>query len=657
MKREQGGFTIIELLVTLFVAAIFLIAGYQLYIVVLRADGQTHTQTIAQNTAQDYLERYRASVPSPCVASTPLTDSPITVEGLVNTMISVTVSCPKSGASISTVSQINVVIKYGNQNPQQQIAYSAWSYLPDVCGDGYVLVPGNASLGTATFCVMKYEAKNVNGIATSQAAGTPWVNISQNNAIITSSTACDSCHLITEAEWMTIAANVLSVSSNWSGGTVGSGYIYNGHTNSNPAAVLAASTDDSDSLVGITGGIGNGPQYNNRRTLSLTNGEVVWDLAGNAWEWVNATIPGGMQPGLPGESSPAWKEWNASGLLWNGFPTIARPSTISAQAANWSTNQGIGDFLSNYGETTSRAFNNGGAYNSTYGAGVLALSMNSFATPDNSAYLSFRVAKGINDQPEQLPPPTSCPTGFIPIPGDARFGTIGFCVMKYEAKNVGGVATSQAAGTPWASISQTSAIATSKAACTDCHLISEAEWMTIAANIASVSSNWTGGSIGSGQLYVGHSDNGPASTMVASIDDSQGYTGETNQGGTQRRTFTLSNGQIIWDFAGNIWEWTSGTLQGSQQPGLSGETAYAYKQWNNTALLINGLSPNSSPTSISPQAVNWSGIGYLYSNYGETGARGFRRGGAYDGWSGVTTLALYNAPSDSGVYLGFRVAK
>ena len=56
---------------------------------------------------------------------------------------------------------------------------------------------------------MKYEAKNVSGVATSQASGTPWVAISQTSAITTAAAACTGCHLITEGEWLTIAQNVL----------------------------------------------------------------------------------------------------------------------------------------------------------------------------------------------------------------------------------------------------------------------------------------------------------------------------------------------------------------------------------------------------------------------------------------------------------------
>lgn len=90
----------------------------------------------------------------------------------------------------------------------------------------------------------------------------------------------------------------------------------------------------------------------------------------------------------------------------------------------------------------------------------------------------------------------SCPSGFIIVPGSITYGTSDFCVMKFEAKNVGGVATSQASGVPWNSISQASAVSTSAAACTGCHLITEAEWMTIAQNVLSVSSNWGEGSVG-----------------------------------------------------------------------------------------------------------------------------------------------------------------
>ena len=250
-----------------------------------------------------------------------------------------------------------------------------------------------------------------------------------------------------------------------------------------------------------------------------------------------------------------------------------------------------------------------------------------------------------------------CPTGYITVPGSSLFGTNAFCAMKYEAKNVGGIATSQAAGTPWVSISQTNAITTSSAACTGCHLISEAEWLTITHNVLSVASNWSGGSVGSGYIYSGHNDASPNSALAAS-SDGDGYSGTGNTTpSNQRRTLTLTNGEVIWDLAGNVWEWTSGTATGAQ-PGASG---FAWREWN-TIAGTGSLSPNPHPSYGTPAASNWTsghGIGLIYSSSTEPGLHSFVRGGAWNyGYSaGVLTLGLSGSPSNTNSNLGFRVAR
>ena len=251
-----------------------------------------------------------------------------------------------------------------------------------------------------------------------------------------------------------------------------------------------------------------------------------------------------------------------------------------------------------------------------------------------------------------------CPTGYITVPGSSLFGTNAFCAMKYEAKNVGGVATSQAAGTPWVSISQTNAMTTSAAACSGCHLISEAEWLTIAQNVLSVPSNWSGGTVGSGYIYSGHNDNSPAGALAASSNDGDGYSGTGNVSpANQRRTLTLTNGEVIWDIAGNVWDWTSGQTSGGQ-PGASG---YAWRQWV-TIAGTGSLPSNPHPSYGTPAASNWTngnGIGLIYSSSTEPGLRGFLRGGAWNGGSnaGVLTLALHYSPSNANSYVGFRVAR
>lgn len=250
----------------------------------------------------------------------------------------------------------------------------------------------------------------------------------------------------------------------------------------------------------------------------------------------------------------------------------------------------------------------------------------------------------------------TCPAGFIPVPGNTHYGTSDFCVMKYEAKNVGGTATSQATGNPWVSISQTSAITTAQGACSGCKLITEAEWMTIAMNAISVPSNWVSGTVGSGTMYRGHTDNAPANALAASANDSDGYTGTGQSSGEQRRTLTLTNGEVIWDFAGNVYEWTDATITGGQ-PGLSGESAYVWKDYNAGSLQWNSLPSNSRPTgTLYPRSQ---GVGGLYSNAAESGTRAFLRGGHWDGGSsaGVVTLSLGNSPSNTNTRIGFRVSR
>lgn len=276
------------------------------------------------------------------------------------------------------------------------------------CPTGFIVVPGNSSLGTSDFCVYKYEAKiqgQDNGqlsylssfVPESRASGTPWTKLSQANAIAEAPTACSGCHLVTDPEWMTIVGNALSVSSNWSGGTVGSGYVYIGHTDSLPNNALDASTDDTDGYYGTGNSAASGD--NQRRTLTLTNGEVIWDIGGNVMEWVNATIGANQQPGSPSDTGPIWRQWDDSSLNMNGFPQSSRPSALASVPGlsgitGWDSNNGLGQVKSYMNDTTARAYIRGGYWDSstTLAAGLLTLYLNHAAT-DTQIYIGWRIAR------------------------------------------------------------------------------------------------------------------------------------------------------------------------------------------------------------------------------------------------------------------------
>ena len=255
----------------------------------------------------------------------------------------------------------------------------------------------------------------------------------------------------------------------------------------------------------------------------------------------------------------------------------------------------------------------------------------------------------------------TCPSGFIIVPGSSTFSTTNFCVMKYEAKQASAtVPVSQAAGTPWGSITQADAATYSAnvAGCTGCHLITENEWLTISQNVMSVASNWSGGSVGNGFIYSGTNDGTPANPVAASTSDSDGYYLTGNTSGNQRRTLTLTNGEVIWDIAGNVWDTTAGLLTGNQ-PGAPG---WAYREWN--AIADNGsLNANVFPSFANPVASSWTsvnGIGQLYSSTTNSGInRAFVRGG---GWGDTTGAGIYGlnlsvATNVTGSGIGFRVAR
>lgn len=258
----------------------------------------------------------------------------------------------------------------------------------------------------------------------------------------------------------------------------------------------------------------------------------------------------------------------------------------------------------------------------------------------------------------------SCPAGFIEVPGSVTYGTEWFCVMKFEAQDNGGVAVSEAGRQPWGVINLANSATKSEEACASgCHLIKESEWMTIAQNVMLVPSNWTGGSVGSGTMYIGNSDS-VSSRLAAGSDDSDGYflTGNSpSSSPEQRRTLTLTNGEVIWDMAGNSYEWTEGTFSGGQ-PGVIGENGYYSKEWSGVTT-EGSLAVNPFPryTGV-PGADTWTsanGIGKLHSNADDMTQRAHLRGGNFQSGigAGVLALCLSDVGTEQYSTIGFRVAK
>jgi formylglycine-generating enzyme required for sulfatase activity len=158
------------------------------------------------------------------------------------------------------------------------------------CPSGYVSVPQH------DFCVAKFEMKNpidatgvrrwMIGTPVSSPAGKPWTVVTRDEAAAACARIPSGTHrfsLISNNEWQAIARDAESVAGNWRDDKVGQGYLTMGHADGNPFQMLEAAGDDKP-YFGTNNSWRIG--WEQRRTLFLSNGEVIWDLSGNAWEWV-----------------------------------------------------------------------------------------------------------------------------------------------------------------------------------------------------------------------------------------------------------------------------------------------------------------------------------------------------------------------------------
>jgi len=239
----------------------------------------------------------------------------------------------------------------------------------------------------------------------------------------------------------------------------------------------------------------------------------------------------------------------------------------------------------------------------------------------------------------------------------------GFCVMQYEARNVGSVPTSQTDGTIWVNVTQTAAATACSNLGAGYHLITNAEWMLLARDAENIATNWTGGVVGSGVLARGFVNT--SNTAVAPSTGS-GYeynTGANTVGSSgtidYRRTLNLANGNTIWDLSGNVWEWTNDTRETSQLPNLS-ET---WRQINSITNWTTGLSYNDVGPANSTYANSSYGVGQIYTDNGTAYPSGnthaFVRGGTWShgALAGAFTLRLNGAPANANSSIGFRCAK
>jgi len=326
---------------------------------------------------------------------------------------------------------------------------------------------------------------------------------------------------------------------------------------------------------------------------------------------------------------------------------------------------------------------------------------------------------------------TICPTGYVWVPGNPRLGTMpGFCAMKYEAKsdgttNCAGTAcpVSIESGAPWVSISQNSARTQCEALGLRYYLISDQEWMTIAEDILATPINDIDADAQI-QLSTGHTDNSPAalqavtagsdpiisgcnlrlnlenaanaySVGVCEMQGSGSIKGYDNTGNSwsttgyspgatgksQLRTFALSNGNVIWDIAGNADEWTDNYIYSASAEMMllpaASETWLDYASSSDTTAYVTNY---QGLAYLKPSVFRYDTVNYILDADDNGAGRvevdndcgldasndetcdsdanyhGFLRGGNFNSTSngGVYSLNLLYSPVGVSTSIGFR---
>src|SRR5690606_11420113 len=131
---------------------------------------------------------------------------------------------------------------------------------------------------------------------------------------------------------------------------------------------------DSDACFGTEQACDDQTWHAQRRTHSLSNGEVIWDFAGNAWEWVGwQIVDNKIGP------SASWRKlssFNAADSTEQMQITDIKPlnSTHAFWNDAWDEAQGMGRYAPFHQQAGGAAMRGGSVFNGAY-TGVFTLNL------------------------------------------------------------------------------------------------------------------------------------------------------------------------------------------------------------------------------------------------------------------------------------------
>ena len=303
-----------------------------------------------------------------------------------------------------------------------------------LCGSsasGWIYVPGDTDYGSSGFCVMEYEAKRYNDYAVSHRPDVPWTQISQERAMTECSALGTGFHLITNDEWMAVAAHVAGYEANWcnSSGTncldqnpehlapftfTDNQILNRGHTDGSPARACDGTNEilgnSCDSL---------GSNFAQKRTHKVFSNsgmcrwdpqlcDDIWDLSGNVGEWTSYFIGSGSR-----SEGGTWTEYRT--MTPGGSSRLPQSDLYpSAEVKSWWDNfwdsgENIGQYKPGLAGGGGGALYRGGHWSNGANAGVFTAHLG-LAPTTGSNNVGFRcVGRKAGPDRHDIPDPESDP--------------------------------------------------------------------------------------------------------------------------------------------------------------------------------------------------------------------------------------------------------
>lgn len=124
-SSSESGFSAAELLITLFIGAVFLISGYQLYAFVARDGAESAQAATASTLAYQYLSSTiadKAYTKRPCSSSSQPSTVTLDASSKLNGgSVSTTVSCPYTTAPLNNITLVTTAVTYSSPSGQETV--------------------------------------------------------------------------------------------------------------------------------------------------------------------------------------------------------------------------------------------------------------------------------------------------------------------------------------------------------------------------------------------------------------------------------------------------------------------------------------------------------------------------------------------------------